>query len=71
MKILAWLFAWFQKNCPHDPTNVRADILEGEGHPYQMQWCFRCGAYRWAAQDAKLLFAWRTPRADWALEEIT
>lgn len=64
-KLIAWLFALLQKRCPHDPSHVRADITEGDDPKWALQWCLRCGAYRWKHAHSGY-FLWRSPRADWA-----
>lgn len=58
-----WLFEWFQRRCPHDPSHVRADILEGDGR-CEVKWCLRCGAYRFRYPNSQT--DWRGPRATWA-----
>lgn len=62
-KLLNWIFSRFQQACPHDPSWVRADILEGENPNHLIQWCLRCGAYRHVTPYP--WSEWREPRADW------
>ena len=61
-----WLFEWFQRRCPHPAKAVRADILEGDDQTRRLQWCLRCGAYRWQniiGPSAARVAEWREPKA--------
>lgn len=63
MKLIDYLFEFFQRRCPHDPGYVTADILEGATKDLQVQWCRRCGAAR-VVNDGRE-WDWREPRATW------
>lgn len=66
----SWLLEQLLKRCPHNPHDVRADILEGDLNSgnRQLQWCLRCGAYRFATicGPATIRYLdWRRPRPLW------
>lgn len=68
-RLLDRLLDWLLARCEHD--DVTADITEGAlAHPsgssgmHSLQWCRRCGAYRFAG-DAQYKSEWRRPRPLW------
>lgn len=64
-----WIFEWLQRRCTHASASVRADILEGEDQTRMLQWCLRCGAYRFVhvvGPAAARVGDWHAPRATWA-----
>ena len=53
------LVDWWLRRCPHDGSNVTADLLEGSGD-VEVKYCRRCGAVR-----PDYSSEWRRPRPLW------
>lgn len=55
--------------CKHDGGSVAADISEGDGgDAYQVEWCRRCGAYRFCHDPwghRPRFGEWRIPSRWW------
>lgn len=54
--------------CQHPLGSVTADILEGDSNARQVQWCRRCGAYRFVFDPFGLRpreGEWRIPSRWW------
>jgi hypothetical protein len=67
--MLSRLFEWLQRRCNHPSPAVRADIMEGDDQTRRLQWCLRCGAYRFQyiiGPSAARVGEWKEPRATWA-----
>lgn len=61
------LFNWLQAGCQHKDHYVFADILQGDRHGVEVQWCYRCGAYKVMYEKSKSgVSIWHRPDADHA-----
>ena len=63
--IFAKLLDYLLSRCTHPDNVVRADILEGGGGDYQVQWCLYCGAYKLKAETKYGWEEFRRPRPVW------
>ena len=60
------VLSWLQGLCKHPDYAVKADILEGESTYHQVQWCEKCGAFRFHySTDSIANITYPKPSQEW------
>lgn len=69
MSITNYFADWFIRKCPHDDRDVLADIHSGDLKDQRVQYCRRCGSYRFVrviGPAAARVGEWERPRPLWS-----
>lgn len=64
-RIVRFVLTWLQGRCPHQPSEVVADVLQRDNLPTVVSWCSTCGAYAVHEDGEWERLSWHRPQPTW------